>query len=136
MSANEEKKNNESKSSFFTTARIVILCVIGVFGILGLSYFLYIKITGNSIPCFYYTNFGIQCPGCGLTRMFLSLSRLDFVSAFKYNPFMFCVLSLWTAVGTCAFIGKPKFAVKPWVLYSLLGATALGYVVFGVLRNI
>ena len=30
--------------------------------------------------------FGIPCPGCGLTRGFLSLLRLDFASAVRMHP--------------------------------------------------
>ena len=30
--------------------------------------------------------FGIECPGCGLTRACLSALRLDFKSAFEYHP--------------------------------------------------
>lgn len=32
---------------------------------------------------------GFPCPGCGMTRACLSILRLDFVSAFRYNPFVF-----------------------------------------------
>lgn len=30
--------------------------------------------------------FGISCPGCGMTRSFLSLLLLDFEKAFYYHP--------------------------------------------------
>ncbi len=30
--------------------------------------------------------FGIPCPGCGITRAFLSLIRFDFKKAFEYHP--------------------------------------------------
>lgn len=36
--------------------------------------------------CPYDYIFGISCPGCGMTRAFLSLLRLDFASAFYYHP--------------------------------------------------
>lgn len=32
---------------------------------------------------------GYPCPGCGMTRAFFSLLRLDFVGAFRYNPVIF-----------------------------------------------
>ncbi len=29
---------------------------------------------------------GVQCPGCGITRAYLSALNLDFISAFRYHP--------------------------------------------------
>ena len=132
--ANTAKTNLKEK--FMNPVRTVILWVYGILGTLGFSYYMFIKITGFSIPCFYYKNFGIRCPGCGLTRMFMALIHFDFVSAFMFNPFMFCVLFVWVTVTAMVFIGKPKFASKPWLLYTLLIATAIGYLAFAVLRNI
>lgn len=37
-----------------------------------------------SCPFKYLT--GLDCPGCGLTRAFLSAFRLDFKAAFNYHP--------------------------------------------------
>ncbi len=30
--------------------------------------------------------FGIDCPGCGMTRAYKALLRLDFVTAFHFHP--------------------------------------------------
>lgn len=38
-----------------------------------------------NVGCFFLKNFCIRCPGCGLTRAFISIFNLDFISAFKYN---------------------------------------------------
>ena len=35
--------------------------------------------------------FRIPCPGCGITRAYLSLLRLDFRAAFEYHPLFFAV---------------------------------------------
>lgn len=45
---------------------------------------LYVILNIN-VGCFFRNIFGIRCPGCGLTRAFLSIFNLDFMSAFKYN---------------------------------------------------
>lgn len=36
--------------------------------------------------------FGIQCAGCGGSRMIMSVFRLEFYQAFRYNPGMFILL--------------------------------------------
>jgi hypothetical protein len=44
------------------------------------------------IPCIFKTVFNIECPGCGLTRAFISLLELDFVGAYHSNALIFIVL--------------------------------------------
>ncbi len=41
------------------------------------------------ISCIYKYFFGLECPGCGMTRAFLSFLRLDFKAAFSYHPMVF-----------------------------------------------
>lgn len=41
---------------------------------------------GQGIPCFFYSNFHVQCPGCGSTRAFASIVRFDIAQAISYNP--------------------------------------------------
>ncbi|MBO5291789.1 MAG: DUF2752 domain-containing protein [Lachnospiraceae bacterium] len=40
---------------------------------------------------------GISCPGCGMSRAFLALLRLDFQSAFYYHPLfpLVILLAVW-----------------------------------------
>jgi len=45
---------------------------------------LYVILNIN-IGCFFRNIFGICCPGCGLTRAFLSIFNFDLIGAFKYN---------------------------------------------------
>jgi len=35
--------------------------------------------------CFYKSNFGLECPSCGLTRSFISIENFDFMEAIRYN---------------------------------------------------
>lgn len=42
-----------------------------------------------NISCVFLEILNIPCPGCGMTRAFLSLLRLDFLSAAKYNIVIF-----------------------------------------------
>nr|WP_136479594.1 DUF2752 domain-containing protein [Acetivibrio thermocellus]THJ77178.1 DUF2752 domain-containing protein [Acetivibrio thermocellus] len=36
--------------------------------------------------CLFKNFFGIPCPGCGMTRAYLSLVKFDLTSAFYYHP--------------------------------------------------
>ena len=42
-----------------------------------------------NITCVFLEFVGIPCPGCGMTRAFISLMKLDFYSALKYNAVIF-----------------------------------------------
>jgi len=55
----------------FKTLRIMLAAVIIIF-------FLY--------KCPFEYIFGIPCPGCGMTRAFIALLKLDFAEAFYFHP--------------------------------------------------
>ncbi len=42
---------------------------------------------GVRIPCLFFELTGLQCPGCGNCRAAMAIAHLDFVTAFKVNPF-------------------------------------------------
>ena len=41
------------------------------------------------IGCVFLEIFSVPCPGCGMTRAFVSLLKLDFYNAVKYNVVIF-----------------------------------------------
>lgn len=53
-----------------------VAVIIGMYGIMGMM--------GITCPILFMT--GISCAGCGMTRAWLSLFRLDFCAAFYYHP--------------------------------------------------
>ena len=57
------------------------------------------------IPCVFRYFLKIPCPGCGITRAVLSVLRFDFISALKYNPFVFALPYIFIYV---FFDLKPK----------------------------
>ena len=86
--------------------------------------------------CFLHDRLFLYCPLCGGTRAIAALLRLDFVSAFAFNPFV--TLSLLVALGldVCALIrllqGKSDLFPIPgwfWVIMTIL------MIVYAVLRN-
>ena len=59
-----------------------------------------VVVPGVNVPlpelCMSRRMFGLSCPGCGLTRSFISLVRGDVASAWSYNPaglLLFAVIS-------------------------------------------
>ena len=104
---------------------------------IGLAYACFVSITGWGIPCIFHVITGLYCPGCGISRMFLALLRLDLVTAARYNLFVLCLLP----VGVILFLYKARQYIKT-------GRTDMGMiekigcifvfvlcVVFSVLRN-
>ena len=58
--------------------------IIKIFIIFFEAVLLYVFLNFN-IGCFFRNFLGFYCPGCGLTRAFISILNFDFVSAIKYN---------------------------------------------------
>ena len=87
-----------TKKSKFNTFIFFILIFLGVC--------VYLK-----VPCLFKTLFHIPCPGCGLTRGFKALFKLDIIGSFKYNIlciplFIFIVYYLYLIVSD--LINKDK----------------------------
>ena len=81
------------------------------------------------IPCLFHTVTGLYCPGCGVSRMCLSLLRLDFASAFQANAAIFLLL-------------PPGLFMAGWMAVRYVRTGSTHYVmigvllVFGVMRNL
>lgn len=87
-----------------------------------------------SIPCFFHKVTGLYCPGCGITRMILSLVKGDYYQAFRYNPLLFLLLPLFLFLILNYFLGyrllKKEMQEKIYIFIIIL------LILFGVLRNI
>ena len=103
----------------------------------GIAYLIFVLCTGEGIPCILYTATGLQCPGCGISRMLVSLVQLDLAAAFAYNPFLLVTSPLllgllflsdyrFVRYGD-ASLGKAKILL--WIELILL-------LLFGVVRNL
>lgn len=104
----------------------------------GLAYFLICNKIGFGIPCFFHQITGLKCPGCGISRMCISLLKGDVYSAFLYNrgvmlmsPFIiyFVIKEFYLYVRYNDFTLKNWERVLAIVLIVIL-------IVFGLLRNI
>ena len=73
--------------------RIKKVSLIGAAVLLGgCAYAVFYSITGIGIPCLFHLITGFKCPGCGVTRMLISLLHFDFTAAFRYNAVLLCML--------------------------------------------
>lgn len=104
---------------------------------LGIVYAIFVRLTGWGLPCVFSLVTGVYCPGCGISRMFLALFRLDFVAAARYNLLVLCLLpfgmvlygyKFWCYVKT----GRVEMHPAEKVFYI---AALILCIVFSVLRN-
>lgn len=146
------KLNEKQKKRLFSTVwPIAILLGIGL--IYLLSVMLPIK-NGeplwNGIPCIFYKGSehffkhvlhiereGLKCAGCGLSRMLISIVKLDFTSAFRYNPFLFItgpLLIAYFTVDNVKYIITGKQDMGKWKIFLYVECALT--VAYMVLRNI
>lgn len=91
----------------------------------------------NAMPkCYYLSNFGIYCPGCGNTRCIAALLRLDIISAFRFNPFtagiIFLVILWYIEAFTLVFLKKRIRLIPRRYLFWI--PTAVILIAFYILR--
>lgn len=87
------------------------------------------------IPCPIHKIFHIYCPGCGITRMLLSILKLDFYKAFRFNPLMFILSPFFIWYYTLYYynwIQDKSFAINKKIWDALLVIS----IVFMIMRNI
>ena len=109
---------------------ILLLC--------GLIYALIFHLTGVAIPCPIHALTGWQCPGCGVSRMCLSLLRGDLAAAWGYNPVILCLLPLLAAVILdCAwrYVRTGQRTPHKWAEVATYLMVAI-LLAFGVWRNL
>ncbi len=95
---------------------------------------LYFKF-GIAIPCVFNKVTGLYCPGCGITRMCLSLLDGKIYQAFRYNPVVFIdipVILIAFILEKCFKGNKSIKNITNVIFLVLLIIT----IIFGVLRNI
>ena len=121
---------------FYREHRELVRLLIG-FGIFGGLYSIFTLLTGWGIPCPVHLLTGWSCPGCGISRFFLALLRLDLPGALSQNPAVAVLLPLWLGVGAVEFWWNPKALEEPSrLLHGLELASVILLAVFGVLRNL
>ena len=104
----------------------------------GALYVVFNAVTGIGIPCIFHAVTGLSCPGCGISRMLISMLRLDFASAFRYNAAIFILspafivlavqlISKYIKTGSKALSKRQTAAVTALIILLIL---------FAVIRNL
>ena len=108
-----------------------------VCGLILILYYIFVKLTGLSIPCFFHEITGFKCPGCGLTAMCVALAHLRFAEAFHANPLMFLLAPLLIAALAIKIAFDPVWLGSRSKAYNITVWILLGIVIiFGITRNI
>ncbi len=105
---------------------------------IGLIYIVFRNLTGLSVPCPIHAVTGLYCPGCGVSRMFFHLARLEFAEAFSSNCVLFVlapVFSGFLIFHIISYIRTGKKGFRRWE--EILCIVLIGVLLaFMVLRNI
>ena len=130
------KQSTKTATEFKSRLKGVVIKYSAIL-LVGVAYLVFVLCTGLRIPCPFYEITDLKCPGCGISRMFAALARLDFIAAFKYNPFVFItgpLLVTYLVLCETEYVKHGSESAKRWnaFLYAEL-FLALAY---GVLRNV
>ena len=106
--------------------------------LIGVAYAVFVSLTGFGIPCIFHVITGLHCPGCGVSRMFLSLFKLDLRGAANANLLLLCLLPVALFVVIYKVIRYVKYGSCTDPLWLNVTYFVLGIVIFafGVLRNL
>lgn len=98
-----------------------VLILLFLLALALLTWTLY-HITGINTGCYTKAFTGLPCPGCGMTRAWLSAFRLDFKSAFFYHPlFLFPAIVI-----ILLFLEMTRHVKIPGWIYIFLLVILLG----------
>lgn len=103
-----------------------------------ISYFILGHIFNLYIPCPIHKITGLYCPGCGMTRMILSLFKLDFESAFRYNQLLFILFPffIFLIINYIYSLIKEKEPIYKKINNKFWYVLIIILLIYGVLRNI
>ena len=124
--------NKEQRKRLGQLAKIVAVALL-----LGIAYFIFIKLTGWALPCPIRLVTGKYCPGCGSSRMMLALLRFDFEEAFRANRLLFFLLPLVLVYGLVKGFRYIKMGQEKQTLPEQIAVllVCVATVVFWVMRN-
>lgn len=99
-------------------------------------YGIFVRATGIAIPCVFHRITGLQCPGCGSTRMLSAILRLDLKGAYDANPFLLVTSPFLAFEVIYEFILPHDNLRFKRVNNVLLIIYCAALIIFGILRNL
>lgn len=106
--------------------------------IIGIIYYIWVLFTDHRIPCVFNLITGLLCPGCGVTRMIVYISKLDFANAYACNKMMFVTWPLIVAFilyNRIRYIRTGSSLMPVWTQVLMI-AYIVVLILFAVIRNI
>ena len=105
--------------------------------VIGAAYAVLIHLLGFGIPCPIHLVTGLQCPGCGVTRMVMALLHLDMKGAFAANAAVLCLLPLMLfTAGRTVWLYIRKGSTHSRLNDALTWFMIAVLLIFGVIRDI
>ncbi|MBQ3182044.1 MAG: DUF2752 domain-containing protein [Clostridia bacterium] len=83
------------------------------------------------IYCLFKRLLGIPCPGCGMTRAYLALMRLDFARAFEMHPMFWSVPIL-----LIFYLFDGRVFRKEWINVTVLALIFAGFLINWIFKII
>lgn len=113
----------------------VLVSLLIIISILGIYFLAYSRLEFIRIKCLFHELTGLNCPGCGITRMILSFLQFDFYSGIKYNYFLgytFIVIIFMVGYFIYSYIYNKK--IKQIEYFNMFYLVL--FILWGIIRNI
>ena len=105
------------------------------FVILGVVYYIWLRMTHLYIPCIFRSITGYRCPFCGTTTMCVSILRFRFGDAFYANPFIFTTIPfILFEIVYNVYLSYTEKRMPLWNK-ALLGVYCSALLIFAIIRD-
>ncbi len=104
----------------------------------GMGYALWVNVTHLAVPCLFHVITGLQCPGCGVSRMCLALLRLDLPGAWQANGVLLALLPLIGGLlvyRATVYVRRGNVPTARWETLVWSGM-AVVLLLWGIVRNV
>ena len=105
------------------------------FIILGVVYYIWLRMTHIYIPCVFRAITGYKCPGCGTTTLCVNILQFRFSEAFHANPFIFTTIPfILFEIVYNVYLSYTEKRMPLWNK-ALLGVYCSALLIFAIIRD-